>query len=141
MVSKKQIIFYILVFLLFFIIAKSSLYFSNRLKINQDLSLFIGALLLTGVILLLNKFDYTKDDFFFEVTPEKLCGGGKYMRTSDPELQKMCSKFSKKQLDEFNCPVGFHGRPVNYQYSNMSDSNWENTICDNCNEYEDPRVL
>ena len=141
MVSKKQMIFYILVFLVFFIIAKISLYFSRSLNINQDLSLLIGGVIITFVIFLLDKLNYIKDDFFFEVTPEKLCSGGDYMNSSDPERRKLCSKFSKEQLAEYNCPVGFHGRPVNYQYSNMSDSNWNNTICDGNFDYTDPTVL
>jgi len=141
MVSKKQIIFYILVFLMFFIIAKASLYFSANLNINQDLSLLFGALLLTSVIFLLEKFDYTKDDFFFEVTPEKLCSDEYLLTSADPEKQKLCASFSKEQLDKFRCPVGYIGRPVNYQYSNMSDNNWENTICKDCDKYTDPVVL
>ena len=142
MVSKKQIIFYILVFFIFFIIAKGSLYFSTILKINQDLSLLIGSLILTGVIFLLDKFEYTKDDFFFQVTPEKQCDGGPYMYSSNPEKQKLCSKFSKQDLAQYSCPSGFYGRPVHWQRNDMSDSHWNNTMCDgNFKDYKDPMVL
>jgi hypothetical protein len=142
MVSKKQIIFYILVFFIFFIIAKASLYLSPILKINQDISLLIGALILTGIIFLLDKFDYTKDDFFFQVTPEKQCDGGPYMYSSNPEKQKLCSKFSKQDLAQYSCPSGFYGRPVHWQRNDMSDSHWNNTMCDgNFKDYSDPKVL
>jgi len=142
MVSKKQIIFYILVFFIFFIIAKASLYLSPILKINQDISLLIGALILTGIIFLLDKFDYTKDDFFFQVTPQKQCDGGPYMYSSNPEKQKLCSKFSKQELAQYSCPSGFDGRPVHWRRNDMSDSHWNNTMCDgNFKDYSDPMVL
>ena len=142
MVSKKQIIFYFLVFLIFFIIAKASLYFSKSLNINQDLTILIGALLFTSIIFLLNKIDYTKDDFFFQLTPEKECDGGPYMYSSNPENQKLCSKFSKQDLAQYSCCPGFHGRPVHWERNDMSDSHWNNTMCDgNFKDYNDPTVL
>ena len=142
MVSKKQIIFYFLVFLIFFVISKASLYFSTSLKINQDITLLIGALLITGIIFLLEKFDYTKDNFFFQLTPEKECDGGPYMYSSNADKQKLCSKFSKQDLAQYSCSPGFYGRPVHWNRNDMSDDSWNNTMCDgNFTDYSDPMVL
>jgi hypothetical protein len=62
--SKKEIVFYILVFLLFYVLAKSSFYFSNWVKINNDLSILIMGILFTIIIFLLKNFD-SRDNFYF----------------------------------------------------------------------------
>ena len=87
--------------------------------------------------------EYSKDDFFFELTPEKHCDGGPYMWSSDPEKMKYCSQFSPEDLSQYSCGAGFHGRPVHWTRSDMSDSDWNNRICQgNFKNYnDDPKVL
>lgn len=144
--SKKEIIFYVLVFLLFYVFAKSSFYFSGWTKINNDLSILIMSLLFTGIIFLLHYFDNkdSKDSFNFELTPEKHCEGGPYMLSSaSPEKKKFCAQFSNEEKNYFSCPRGFDGRPVHWERTSMSNDEWRNEMCkDNFNDYnEDPRVL
>lgn len=70
------------------------------------------------------------DRFHFEVSPEKLCEGGPYMWSSaSPEKQAYCNSLSPQQYNAFNCPAGFSGRPVHWNYTPESDSKWQNTRC------------
>jgi hypothetical protein len=139
MISKK-VIFYIVLFSLFYILSKTSYYLSNSFKLNQDVVLLFASIILIGIMFLLEKVNFIKDDFHFELTGEKNCEGGDYMTSSDPEKAKFCSQYSPQDLARYNCSRGFHGRPVQYKYSNMSDSDWNNTICDSGFDYN-PEVL
>jgi hypothetical protein len=83
----------------------------------------------------------SRDNFMFEVTPEKKCDGGAYMYSSDPERQKLCAQFSKDDLRKYECSPGeYHGRPVWRQgvlsqngnaigNGTLSNANWQNTTC------------
>lgn len=71
-----------------------------------------------------------KDNFHFEVSPYKLCGGGPYMRSSDPKLQKLCNSIPEEDIAKANCCRGFNGRPLGFVRTPMSDGNWENRMCD-----------
>lgn len=83
----------------------------------------------------------TKDNFIFEVTPEKKCDGGPYMYSSDPERQKLCASFSKADLSKYECTPGlYNGRPVwrrgtfamtdnSIGNGTLSNANWANTSC------------
>lgn len=105
------------------------------------------SILLTGIVVLFNlAFQNSKDNFHFELTPEKHCDGGPYMYSSNPEKQALCSKFSKADLSRYNCPVGFHGRPIWREGAGNqppeSNDNWQNTRCGNIDSsYNDPQVL
>ena len=85
------------------------------------------------------------ENFTFELTPEKKCDGGPYMYTSDPERQKLCSQFSKKDLALYQCCNGYHGRPAwkgMATNGTLSDSSWKNPSCRDIDPtYNDPRVL
>ena len=68
-----------------------------------------------------------------------------YMRPSSPEKQKFCSQFSKKDMSRYECPGGFVGAPVNWNYTPPppeSDSKCQNARCDNIDSSNsDPQVL
>jgi len=86
-----------------------------------------------------------KDNFHFELTPEKYCDGGSYMRSSSPEKQALCSKFSATDLARYDCPNGFIGRPIWRQGAGnmpLSDGDWQNTTCKQIGkDLPDPQVL
>ena len=42
------------------------------------------------------------EKFHFEVSPEKLCDGGEYLRTSSPEKQKICEQNNYWCINLFN---------------------------------------
>ena len=138
----KDIIFYILAALIFYIFARSSIYLNNILKINIDILLILFAILFTGILFLL-KHDKSKnnsEDFIFQLTPEKHCSGGSYMWTD--EKRKFCSQFTPQDIGYFGCSAGFHGAPVHWRRTNISNDEWENKTCDcDFKRYNDPEAL
>lgn len=53
------------------------------------------------------------------------CKGGAYMYTSNPTLTEVCAHTSS--LGTCNQP-GFQGRPVSFEYLNLSDKHWRNPL-------------
>jgi hypothetical protein len=139
----KNLIFFVIVFLLFYITGK----INTLVKFKyQDVKLLVFSLVSTAIIVMVfyvGKIgdSSTKDSFSFEVSPEKLCQGGPYMYTSNPERQRLCSQFSQQDLAQYNCGKGFVGAPVHWDYTSMSNDKWESDI--NCNDqtYDSPCVL
>jgi hypothetical protein len=107
----------------------------------------LKAFIIFGVFLLYNYLTKDiKDNFYFELTPEKYCDGGPYMWSSNPEKKALCSKFSKAQLARYECPAGlYNGRPIWRQGAGnmpLSDANWQNTTCNQIGkDLPDPQVL
>ncbi len=109
-------------------------------------SVAIRALVVVVIFALFNiATSNIKDNFLFELTPEKYCTGGSYMRTSSPELQAFCSKFSQADIDKYQCSNGFIGRPIQSVMATngtLSDQNFENNTCSQISSsYNDPQVL
>ena len=127
---------------LFIILLVSFVYIFPKLTDNS-LNSFMKSVIIFAVVIVFNiLLKNNKDGFHFELTPEKHCDGGPYMWSSSPEKQALCSKFSKQDLSKYNCPVGFHGRPVNFNYSAESNSQWKNERCNEISDsYNDPQVL
>ena len=103
----QKLLFLLEIFLLFLIFYKIQFnYFDNQLGNNISISLVFT--LLAWVILEVNINNvWSKDNFLFEVTPEKRCDGGPYMYSSNPELQKLCGEFSQNDLNRFECSNGY----------------------------------
>jgi hypothetical protein len=107
----------------------------------------LKALIIFGVFMLYNYLTKDiKDNFHFELTPEKRCDNGSYMWSSNPEKAALCSKFSKEQLARYECPGGlYNGRPIWRQGAGnipLSDDNWQNTTCKQIGDnLPDPQVL
>ncbi len=58
----------------------------------------------------------------FSPCVSKRCAGGPYMYTSNPYLQSLCQGVSNTELAQVACGKGFHGRPVHFDYSGLSES-------------------
>jgi len=135
--SAKELLFFILMFIVIFVSCKSSFIFEAQ---SKPLNLIGISLIGTVVLVLVYKLGKIPrcqtDMFHFEVTPEKLCEGFPYMQSSDPELFNYCSKLLStssgvQKFDSVNCsnPV-FVGRPLaRFEYTPESDSKWENKRC------------
>jgi len=140
--DNNKIFYYVIIFFLFYIFTKSGHILSSMIKINQNVLILSSALLFTLIIYLLKFMLDIKDNFHFEVTPEKLCDGGPYMYSSNPEIKKLCDSFSNEDLAKYSCCPGFHGRPVWWERTNDTDDLWNNQMCKgNFNNYDDPKVL
>jgi hypothetical protein len=132
---------FVLLIILLVIIMGPLSYFANVPIMNG-----LKALIIFGVFMLYNYLTKDiKDNFHFELTPEKRCDGGPYMWSSSPEKQALCSKFSKEQLARYECPAGFIGRPIWREGAGnipLSDDNWQNTTCNQIGKnLPDPQVL
>lgn len=139
--TVKNILFYVVIFLLFCVFGTGSVFVAEKLNWSKDLVIVVFGLLFTALVYGMNSVRTTKDNFYFELTPEKHCEGGAYMHSSAPEAQKaFCSQFTPQQDREFTCPRGFHGRPVHWERTSMSDDEWQNKMCNKIN-YSDPQVL
>ena len=58
----------------------------------------------------------------FSPCVSKRCAGGPYMYTSNPYLQSLCQGVTNEELAQVACGKGFHGRPVHFDYSSLSES-------------------
>jgi len=138
----KKIIFLAIVFVIFY----ACVLMSNKLVASgssyESATFMAGTANTLLIFILYNvlKRNDTIDNFTFEVSEQKKCQGGPYMYSSDPELTEKCSKYSNEELAQYNCPSGYNGRPVHFDYTPMSDSLWENKMCDSVN-YDTPCVL
>ena len=106
----REILFFIELFLLFIVFSEIKIEVNNNAMVNKILSALFFTIA-SFAIYSLNMSDMF-ENFNFQVSPEKLCDGGPYMWSSDPERQKMCSQFSQQDLNNFECSNGYVGRPV-----------------------------
>lgn len=65
----------------------------------------------------------------FSPTISKRCAGGPYMYTSNPYLQAICQGMPNEELAQVACGKAFHGRPVHFDYTSLSDGAWDNALC------------
>ena len=65
----------------------------------------------------------------FSPCVSKRCAGGPYMYTSNPYLQAACQGVSNEELAQVACGKAFHGRPVHFDYTSLSDGAWDNALC------------
>jgi hypothetical protein len=120
----NQLLYFFIIYILFCIVVKS-----GKLNDNNSLIAMSGIIFFVLAYAIFNLLDGTSiglcdnscqstgasknEPFFFEVSPEKLCDGGEYLRSSSPEKQKLCAQFSTEQLANFECKPGeYHGRPA-----------------------------
>jgi len=136
----REVIFFVLVFLLFFLGNKVAQYWAKRSpKLNRDLIvLVVGAVATLAVvgIFYLAKMNQIKDNYqMLEFSPGALCRGGPYMWQGDSERAKMCRKLASTpegrcDIAAFNCPNSYNGLPqTGVRYTSNSDSCWKGVHC------------
>lgn len=59
----------------------------------------------------------------------KRCAGGPYMYTNNPYLQALCQGTTNAKLAQCACGKGFKGKPIKFDYSNLSNGAWTNALC------------
>lgn len=57
------------------------------------------------------------------------CAGGPYMFTSDPYMQAVCQGVTNSDLAQKACGKAFHGQPVHFDYTSLSNGAWDNALC------------
>jgi hypothetical protein len=143
-VDKNKLFLYVLIFCFFYLFSEGSWFLSEYLNINKYFVLTLFGLIFTGLSYLLINSDLNKtqkDNFHFQLTPEKNCDGGAYMYTSNPIKQKLCNSFSPSDLAKYECCPGQHGRPIWWARSDESNADWANTMCDSGLDDFKPHVL
>lgn len=141
--STKEIIFFILIFVVTFLASNTSVMVINKYQTSKMThTLYLLGLSLTIVVVLMLVYKFAKipncnqkDGFQFQVTPAKMCEGGPYMYSSAPqELQDYCNNLlstpeGRYQLASVSCPNGYVGSPKYFQYTPESNHLWENERC------------
>lgn len=152
--SNKEILFFVLTFIVLFFFSKASLSMGPVLKLGNVITLLAMSFLVSLLLLLVYKYGNIAhcqaDNFRFEVTPAKLCEGWPYMQSSaSPELQKYCAGLmstpeGQSQIARVSCNgsgcSGFVGRPVEFEHTPGSNDKWENERCDHIS-LDAPAVL
>jgi hypothetical protein len=59
----------------------------------------------------------------------KRCAGGPYMFTSDPYMQALCQGVTNSDLAQKACGKAFHGKPVHFDFTSLSNGAWDNALC------------
>ena len=142
-VTKKEGLFFFLTFLVMSLTNSTALYLNKRLKgcANGIIPVLIATFVATILILVLYKamdVAHCGEHFLFEVSKPKLCQGGPYMRqgADQKDLREYCdgllsSPEGRREYAQMNCTQpGYVGRPITFNYTPMSNQNWENTMCD-----------
>lgn len=136
MLHSKEIIFFILIFIILLLSDIISNKITAKLPKSEIIIHFVVALLFTlilGILYIFGKVN--QDNFRFEVTPAKRCEGGAYMTQSGPD-HEMCKNLlntpkGQNKYDMFNCSGEYNGRPLNFgPLTTLSNDKWENTSCD-----------
>lgn len=69
----------------------------------------------------------------------KKCANGPYMYSSNPQLKEVCDNVDNYELAQIACGKAFNGQPIQFDYSSLSNAQWENDV--NCNCNNDKKVL
>lgn len=97
-------------------------------------TLFTGiimAIILASVYKIEKSKKKQKDSFHFEVDGPRRCLGGPYMW--DEKLANYCKQFTENDIEATTCAPGlYNGVPISFEYTSLSNANWENDMCKDC---------
>jgi hypothetical protein len=134
--SQREIIFFVLVFLVFYLAVKFSEYFIQKSGIHGDFGLLIVGLLYSlAIVAIYNLAKLKSNEGFWDVSLPAQCKGGPFFYQGDSELSKRCRALAetpegKIALSGYNCPIGYVGQPgMPFYYTPLSDDNWKNERC------------
>ena len=135
--SVREVIYFILIFLVFFLAVKLAQFWIEKSAMNSDVAYIIVGLLYTLVmtaLFFLAKLQ-TKEGFWDVSDPAK-CKGGPYFWQGDSQTSQMCREMSKTlegrvAMSGYNCPSGYVGQPgLPFYYSPLSNDHWQNESCE-----------
>ncbi len=134
--QKREIIFFILIFLVFYLAVKFSDYFMKKSGLSGDVGLLVVGLIYTLAIVALYHLSRLKtQENFWDVSLPAQCKGGPWFYQGDSELSKRCRALAETpegriQMSGYNCGVGYKGQPgMPFIFSSLSDDNWRNERC------------
>jgi hypothetical protein len=135
--SSKEITYFVLIFIMFYLGVKMSNYWINHAKINPDVSILIIGVVVCLILASIYYFSglSSNSENFWDITPAALCKGGPYMWQGDSETAKMCRDMANTPegrcaISSYNCPSGYNGTPrIQFEYTPLSGDTWENERC------------
>jgi hypothetical protein len=145
--SVREIIYFILIFLIFFLAVKLAQFWLEKSNMNFDMAYLIVGLLYTLVMVAL--FFLAKlqtKEGFWDVSDAAKCKGGPYFWQGDSQTSQMCREMAKTPegkvaISGYNCPSGYVGQPgLPFYYSPLSDDNWKNERCEDMPDCPDVDV-
>jgi hypothetical protein len=138
--TSREIIFFCLAFVMFYLFALGGEQFGNKYSIPNCLVFLVVGIIFSIILSSvyygskINKCENYGENFW-DVSPYALCKGGPYFWQGDSPTSKMCRDFASTPegrvgISSYNCPVGYAGQPgLPFNYSPLSDDNWENSRC------------
>lgn len=139
--SRREVLFFILVFLLFFIVSKACCrHIQTNLNINRNISFLVFGAIYTVVIIFcywVAQLFCSNSEGFWDVSPFAKCKGTQYMWQGDSAEAKLCREMADTTegrigISSYNCPKGYNGQPsLPFYYTPLSDDNYENERCEN----------
>jgi hypothetical protein len=136
--SVREVIYFVLIFLVFFLSVKLAQFWIEKSSMNSDMAYMIVGVVYTLVIIAL--FFLAKlqsNEGFWDVSDAAKCKGGAYFWQGDSPTSKMCRELASTPegmvaISGYNCPSGYVGQPgLPFYYSPLSDDNWKNERCEN----------
>jgi hypothetical protein len=134
--SSRQLIFFALIFLMFFLFLRlSKFWLARNSNLNEDIiDIFtsIGYTCIIVALYYLAKLNTDNSEKFWDVSPGARCKGGAYMWQGDSQEAKMCRALASTpegriDISAYNCPVGYNGIPkIPFEYTPLSNDNWQN---------------
>lgn len=135
--STREIIYFVLLFLIFFLSLKLLEFWNTKIEINKDVSYILVGIIYTLVMVgLFYLAKMQTNEPFWDVSDAAKCKGGPYFWQGDSENSKMCRELASTPegmvaISGYNCPVGYVGQPgLPFYYSPLSDDNWKNERCE-----------
>ena len=133
----REIIFFAMIFLLFFLSCKLSRV--NIFGLNTDLKIMLVGAVFTGCVVglyyLVKNGDHKDNYRLLEISPGAQCRGGPYMWQGDSKTAQMCRNLDKTaegkcEIAKFQCPNGYHGQPGRpLEFTSNSNSCWDGVKC------------
>lgn len=133
--SSRELIFFVLLFLIFFLSVKTGKFWSESAKSPSEdiVYLIVGLSYMCIMIGIFNlaKLDSSPSEPFWDISPAAKCKGGKYMWQGSSAAAVKCRELAdspqgRAMISAYNCAKGFIGVPKKqFQYSPLSDDNWQ----------------
>jgi hypothetical protein len=136
--KKREVIYFALLFLLFFLAVKLINFWKDKVDLNIDIIIIIVGIIYVSItvgIFFLAKLQTTNEKFW-DVNDYAKCKGGPYFWQGDSENSKRCRELASTPegrigISGYNCPVGYVGQPgLPFYYTPLSDDSWKNERCD-----------
>ena len=135
--SVREIVYFFLVFLLFFLAVKLTQFWVEKSDMPCDIAYIIVGLVYTLIMVAL--FFLAKlqtKEGFWDVSEAAMCKGGPFFWQGDSHTSKRCKELAstpegRVAISGYNCPIGYTGQPtLPFQYTPLSDDKWENERCE-----------